>query len=107
MTLIAYTKSIEMIQLIKPVIDAIKKHDKSLADQIKRCSSSVVLNIAEGSVSQGGNQKSRYYNAFGSTKETRAAIKIALVWQYIDYKSYNKLENILDKISALLYGLTK
>jgi four helix bundle protein len=39
--------NIEMIEAVRPVVQRIKQHDRSLADQLVRAASSVALNIAE------------------------------------------------------------
>jgi len=79
-----YEVSLSVIRKSRPVIDAIARHDPDLARQMRRASSSVTLNIAEGSSSQGRNRKARYFNALGSAKETRACLHVALAAGYID-----------------------
>jgi four helix bundle protein len=49
-----------------------------------RASESMVLNMAEGSRSQGGNKRVRYYNSLGSTREVLACIEVAMALGYIE-----------------------
>ncbi len=46
--------SIEAVEALRPLVPRIKRHDRSLADQLVRAASSVALNIAEGSRDPGG-----------------------------------------------------
>jgi four helix bundle protein len=62
----------------------IEKHDRDLACQLRRAATSVVLNIAEGSGSFGGNRRQRYHSAMGSAYEVRACFDSAEAMQYID-----------------------
>jgi four helix bundle protein len=39
--------SIELIQLLRPLVERIRRRDRSLADQLVRAANSIALNIAE------------------------------------------------------------
>jgi four helix bundle protein len=80
--------------------------DKDLARQLRRCSSSVALNIAEGSASQGRNKVSRYFNALGSAKETRACLEVAAAMQYTASVDEEVLVS-LEKVMGSLHKLTR
>ena len=62
----------------------IEKHDSSLANQLRRCASSVPLNLREGSGSSGGNRRLRYHTALGSSGEVLACYDTAEAMGYID-----------------------
>jgi four helix bundle protein len=74
--------SIEMIEALRPIVPRIKRHDRSLADQLVRAASSVALNIAEGEHSDPGNRKARFFTAAGSANETLTALRVAVAWGY-------------------------
>jgi four helix bundle protein len=80
--------------------------DKDLARQLRRCSSSVALNIAEGSASQGRNKVSRYFSAMGSARETIACLQVAAAMQYVEGVDDQVLDR-LDKVVAGLHKLTR
>jgi len=87
------------------VARVLDSRDRDLARQLRRCSSSVVLNIAEGSASQGGNKRSRYFSALGSIRETRACFEVAVVMDYVAPLSEVELDRI-EKVTAVLTKLS-
>ena len=56
--------------------------DKDLARQLRRCSVSVTLNVAEGMHSRGGNRTARYHT-LGSAQETLACLEAAEACGYV------------------------
>ena len=79
-----YEVSLSVIRKSRPVLEAIGRHDPDLARQMRRASSSVSLNLAEGSASQGRNRKARYYNALGSARGVRACLHVAAAAGYVE-----------------------
>ncbi len=98
-----YSFILEVLRKIAPLVKAIAKHDPDLAKQLRRSASSMALNTAEGSGSQGGNIRSRFRDALASTQETRANLDVAEVWGYIEVDA--QLRDDLDRIAATLYRL--
>jgi len=62
----------------------IEAHDRDLARQLRRASSSVVLNISAGSASSAGTRRERYRNALGSARETGACLDAAMALGYVE-----------------------
>ena len=106
MALIVYDVAVEMIREIRPLIEQVGRHDKALAGQLRRSASSVPLNIAEGAKSRGGNEFARYQDAAGSASETRSALQVAAAWGYIPEASRTSVDELLDRVVAMLYRLT-
>jgi len=106
MSLIVHQVALEMVTCIKPLIDRVARRDRSLATQMRRSASSVALNIGEAAYSRGGNQTARFQDAAGSASETRSALKVAAAWGYLSWTSCEPADAKLDRILAMLWGLT-
>jgi len=74
---------LELVRLVRPLADAIGRHDRDLAAQLRRALSSCVLNTAEGSDQRGARRASHYAIALGSAREAAAALQIAIAWGYL------------------------
>jgi four helix bundle protein len=96
-----YETMIGVMGRLKPVMTQIEAHDRDLARQLKRASSSVALNLCEGSGSHGGTRKERYRNALGSARETGACIDVAVALGYVESVDAGLLD-ALDKVRATL-----
>ncbi len=66
-----------VLKQLQPALRRIEVRDRDLARQLRRCSSSVTLNLAEGMYSRGQNRAARYHNALGSARETLACLEVA------------------------------
>jgi four helix bundle protein len=107
MALIVRRVATEAVVELGPVIRRIAGRDRNLADQLKRAATSIVLNIAEAEGSDAGNARARLHTAAGSTRETRAALTIAVAWGYVAAADRDRVELLLDRTSAMLYGLLR
>jgi four helix bundle protein len=74
---------LEAIVTMRPVVGAVERCDRDLGSQLRRAASSVVLNVAEGSGSAGGNRLQRYRTALGSARETWACLQVAQAAGYV------------------------
>jgi four helix bundle protein len=74
-----------------------------LTSQIRRSSSSIPSNIAEGSVQESDLQYRRYLQvALGSAAELDYQILLAHELEYMDAATYTKLQNEIDQIKKML-----
>lgn len=96
-----------MIEALRPLVPRIKRHDRSLADQLVRAASSVALNIAEAEHSDPGNRRARFFTAAGSANETLAALRVASAWGYFPAKEADEASALLRRVIAMLWGLTR
>jgi four helix bundle protein len=105
MTLRIYSDAIEMVKAAYEAAEVIERSDADLARQLRRSSSSVALNLGEGSYSQKGNRKARYFTALGSETELRSTLKVANAVGLLPADP--ALDDRLDKILATLWKLTR
>jgi four helix bundle protein len=72
-----YPVILEILKELQQVVRRIERTDRDLARQLRRCSCSVALNVAEGMYSRGGNRNVRYHSALASARETLACLEVA------------------------------
>ncbi len=102
---VAYDVSLEVIRSLRVLMPSIKRADRNLADQIGRAATSVSLNLAEGRLRCGGDQRRMYEIARGSAGEVRAALEVGVAWGWIDEQA--EIHALLSRLLALLWGLTR
>jgi four helix bundle protein len=86
-------------------VSRIQRRDRDLGDQLRRALSSIALNAAEGNRSQGGNRVARFSTAAGSVAESRAALRVAVAWGYVEASEIEGGEAILDRVAGMLHRL--
>jgi four helix bundle protein len=102
---IAYVVSLDVIRNLRSIVPAIKKHDRDLADQLRRAATSVSLNLGEGRRREAGDQRRLFEIAHGSAGEVLTPLEVADAWGYvIDAAAVRAL---LDRLLALLWKLTR
>jgi four helix bundle protein len=97
--------SLEVIAALRPVVGRVARHDRSLADQLRRALSSVSLNVAESAYSDPGTQRTRLHTAAGSANEVRAALAVAVAWGYVGPAEVEVALGLLDRILAILWRM--
>lgn len=102
-----YEVAREAVRRMGPVARALEKSDRDLARQVRRAAASVLLNIAEGWRRMGRDRRQLYLVAAGSNAELRAALDFAEAFGYCEHSSHDELEHMLDRVSAMLYRLTR
>jgi len=102
--LVAFDVALEVINLLRPILKQIERHDSELAKQLKRSASNTAGNLAEGMCRQAGNKRRAYEIAHGEARETLGWLQIASAWGYtLDDRD---VRIALDRLLRLLYGLT-
>ena len=97
-----YDVSLVVVRNVSRLARRVQLEDKDLARQMKRASSSVSLNIAEGMYSRGGNKGARYHNAMGSARETMACLHVCIA---AEYATREQVAEDLDRIDHVIAGL--
>jgi four helix bundle protein len=98
-----YAVILEVLKQLQPALRRIELRDRDLARQLRRCSSSIALNLAEGMYSRGGNRNARYHTALGSARETLSCLEVAVVCGYAQEDAH--LRDKLDRIVGTLVKL--
>jgi four helix bundle protein len=75
---------LDALKMMRPTVAIIERRDADLGRQLRRASSSVALNLAEGSGSSGRMRTARYRTALGSARETLACLRVAEASGYVD-----------------------
>jgi len=102
-----YQRSLEFIQYCHQ-IKFLNSNKISVIDQLDRASTSIPLNIAEGTGKYTSRDKCRYYDiARGSALESAACLDVLLCKEKISKESCEAGKNILIEIVSMLTGLIK
>jgi len=104
-SLVVLDVSIEAITVLRPIVSIVRRYDRDLSEQLRRALSSIPLNVAEGAGSGGGNRLARFSTALGSTREARAALRVAVAWGYITTRDVAAGDAMLDRVGAMLHRL--
>ena len=90
---------------LRPVVQAIRRHDGELADQIYRAAKSVVLNAPEGGRRGGKDRAYHFRIAAGSAAELAAGIRFAVAWEFCSPQP--ELFALIDRELAMLWKLER
>ena len=96
--------AIALCRDVAVVVRSVARHDRSLADQLKRASASVALNIAESDGVSGGNRVQRRKTALGSAREVGACFDVAEAFGYvrvIDPAARGRLDHVIGGLVKL------
>lgn len=97
-----------VIDIYKITKDFPREEQFGLTSQLKRASSSITANIAEGFERYHFNDKIRfYYQARGSTAEVQNFLILAKDLGLIESSKFDKLEKQVDEVRRLTNGLIK
>lgn len=99
-----YPVVLEVLKSLQPALRRIELKDRDLARQLRRCSASVALNLAEGMYSRGGNRNARYHSALGSARETLACLEVAAAFGYVtqDERLLQQLNRVVGTLVRLV-----
>jgi four helix bundle protein len=102
----ALDAAVTMIDELRPLVEALGRKDKDLQDQVRRAASSVVSNLGEGNERVGRDRLHAWRIAKGSARELRLQLRIAVGWGYLDEAEVRRVDEVADRVSAMLHRLT-
>jgi four helix bundle protein len=107
--LIVYQKSlVVMVEVLRITRSAKKPGWADLCNQLKRASTSIALNIAEGSAEYSPAEKARLYRiALRSGAECHAACDVMVRVEVVAAGSIVNVQAMLEEIVAMLVALCK
>jgi four helix bundle protein len=95
-----------VIELVRPIVEAIGRRDRDLASQVRRAMSSVGLNLAAFGTAS-GNARLRFETARGSLYEAQAGIGIAIAWGFVSEADAAAALEAIDGLGARVFGLSR
>jgi four helix bundle protein len=96
-----YDTVIEVMRMLRPVINQIESSDDDLAGQLRRASTNVALKVSEGSGQAGATRQERYREALGAAREARACLDVAEAFGYVRQVD-GSLRDALDRVCGTL-----
>ena len=103
---VAFEIALQVIASLRPVVPVIRRENAELARQNVGAASSVAANLAEGSGREGADRRRFYRIAAGSAQETRAHLRVAITWGWVQPKDVERTVALLDRQVAVLWRLT-
>ncbi len=99
-----YRKAIELVEVGHSVIRQLPAGTGFLADQLRRSTSSVVLNFAEGYAKPSAAEQRRFFNiALGSAQESLAIFDVARALDAITPPAHARGTDIADHLCRMLW----
>src|SRR5664279_131165 len=102
-----YPIVLEFTGTLRPLLSQIERRDRDLGRQLRRASSSVALNLAEGMYSRGELSTARYHTALGSMRESFSCLEVAHAFGYVralDSAMLNRVNRITGTLVRLVEG---
>ena len=97
-----YSVVLEFIAALRPLLAQIERRDRDLGRQLRRASSSVALNLAEGMYSRGELRTTRYHTALGSMCESHSCLEVAQAFGYVKSLEQSVAANVNRIIGTLV-----
>lgn len=101
--------AVDFVPKTYTILKAFPEDEKfGLSPQIRRASTSISINIAEGAARSSKKDFARFlYISMGSISELDTLFEISLKLKYLSQEEYDSLNNDLNNLSAMLNGLIK
>ncbi len=107
--LIVWQKAHELALMIYQIADKFPKHEQfALASQIKRSVLSIPTNIVEGYNRKSKKEFIHFIDiSLGSLAELQYLLEFSVDIGYIDKSNLTKVNELIDEVGKLLWGLQK
>ncbi len=101
----AHEIAMQLIAVVRPIVEAVALRDKDLASQLRRSATSAAANTAEGGRRAGGDRQHAFRIASGEAAETLTHVRIAVAWGYAPDAALAEVRTLEDRLQAVLYRL--
>jgi four helix bundle protein len=105
--LLAHDLALEAAGMVFRLVEKVPPSSRDLADQARRASSSVALNLAEASGRAGRDRLQHHRIAHGSAKETMSCIALLRTIGSIDRAPADQTLSLLDRVAAMTWKLAR
>jgi len=103
-----YRAALELIIVIKDIVEAFPRGNAYLADQLQRACTSIPLNIAEGAGEYASSEKARFYRiAKRSATECASILDVCKQLQIISEDHYAKGRGLLLREVSMLIKMSR
>ncbi len=93
---------LEVIELVRPLVEVIGRYDREHAKQIRDALNSALLNATEGGPQEGARRINHYRIALGSSRESMMGLEGAVRWRFIGPLSAELVQKY-DHVHGTLY----
>lgn len=100
-------QAVDVIGLVRPLVDAVTRRDRDLASQLRRALSHVALNVAEGFGAGAGNARVRYETARSALYEAQAVLRVATAWGYVSAEDAHSVLEPMQALAERVFGLSR
>jgi len=97
---------LELIVMVRPVLEAVERKDRDQASQIRRALNSAVLNAGEGAAQRGARAGNHFCIALGSSREALWGLRACVAWGHVAPLS-SALEDRFDHVNGTLFRLAQ
>lgn len=106
--LVAYQRAVEFSACATTLVDALGWDETHLADQLRRASDSIVLNVCEGAGRTRGPDQARFYDvARGSATECAGILALLAIRDLAPVEALDRARRILHQVVCLLTALAR
>ncbi len=103
----AFEITLELIRSLHDALAHLERRDPPLAAQMKKAAASIALNLREGRRRVGKDRTHLWRVAAGSADEVQAALLVAEAFGYVDQASLTRSLELVDRVLAMLWRMTR
>jgi four helix bundle protein len=99
--------ALELASELGPVLARVQQHDRDMANQLRRATTSVPSCLSEGSQRTGKDRLQLYRTSAGSAAEVKVQLQLAVAWGYVEAERAARALELADRMVAITWRLTR